>query len=383
MTAMTARLARLQPWGSWFVFGAMVVVASVMFVVVTHTLMSDTGLSDRQAIGLALVQGLALMLAPPLAPLAWACSMTAVVLASVWAGAGLWVDAMTNSYLIVLGAIAVSVPARHAVAYWAGTSAAGTLLAIVRRPDAWLSNLLEVMVLAAVVLVAGAALGGLAAARRRLRDEQAAVQRQRERTALLEERTRIARELHDVVAHHMSVIAIQAEAARYREPQSAPETFAAIRDSARTALGEMRRILGVLRSGDTGAAPQPTLTDVPRLIDSVRAAGTRVDLDTPGDVATVPAGIGLSAYRIVQEALSNAVRHAPGVPVRVRISLQDSDLHIDVRNCFPWEAGRGTGFGHGLAGMRERAELLGGTFTGGPTGDGHFRVAVTLPIRDV
>ncbi|WP_280267189.1 sensor histidine kinase [Nocardia wallacei] len=381
MTAWTASRDRLR---SWPVLVATVVFAAVMFAIVLHTLMSDTGVSDRQAIGLALVQALALVLAPWTPPVAWACSITAVVVASVWVDTGLWVDAMANSYLIVLGMIAVSIPARHAPAYWGGTLAAGALLVLVLRPAAWVSNLLEEVVLAALVLVAGAALRGLAIARGRLRDEQQAARRQRERTALLEERTQIARELHDVVAHHMSVIAIQAEAAQYREPGTAPETFESIRGSAVTALGEMRRILGVLRAEDTGSAPQPTLNDIDRLVDSVQGTGTRVDLTTIGDLAVVPAGVALSAYRIVQESLSNAVRHAPGSPVRVRVALEENMIRLEVGNPLSSGAGAGAGAGagggHGLIGMRERARALGGDLTAGPTGDGRFRVAATLPF---
>ncbi|MFI6869412.1 sensor histidine kinase [Nocardia sp. NPDC050406] len=360
---------------------ALMAFAVAVFAIVLHTLQSDTGLSERQAIGLALVQALALVVAPRLPAPAWACSAAAVVAASLWVGAGLWVDAMVNSYLIVLGVLALTGRARTAVLYWVGTLTVGVFLVLARRPPDWLWDLLEVAVLAALVLVAGTALRGLAAARRGLRDQQAAADRQRQRNTLLEERTRIARELHDVVAHHMSVIAIQAEAARYRELDTAPETFAAIHDSARTALGEMRRILDVLRSGDTGSAPQPTLNDLPGLVDSVRATGTRVDLATSGDLATVSASIGLSAYRIVQEALSNAVRHAPGAPVEVRIRLADRHIRIEVDNPLRAHPSAGIGAGHGLIGMRERTTAFGGTLTAAPV-DGHFRVRAVLPIQD-
>ncbi|WP_280356409.1 sensor histidine kinase [Nocardia otitidiscaviarum] len=359
---------------------ALLVLAALVFAVVLHTLQSDTGLTDRRAVGLALIQGLAVALAPRLPLPAWAASVIAVVVASLWVDAGLWVDAMINSHLLVLAVLALSVPARQAAAYWTGTVAAGALLAALLRPPRGLSELLEVSVLAALILVAGAALRALAAARRGLRDEREAVRRQAERTALLEERTRIARELHDVVAHHMSVIAIQAEAAQFRESAAAPQTFAAIRDSAVTALGEMRRILELLRSGDTGAAPQPTVTDLPRLVDSVRGTGTRVELDTDGDLTAVPAGVGLSAYRIVQEALSNAVRHAPGASVRVRVHCETDRMRIDVDNPLPAGSVGGRA-GQGLTGMRERVAAYGGTLMAAPA-DGRFRVRAELPIRE-
>ncbi|GAB4585729.1 sensor histidine kinase [Nocardia sp. IFM 10818] len=370
-----------RPW--WApVFAATLVLGVAVFGIVTHTLMSDTGLSDRRALGLALVQALALVLAVRLPVIAWAASAAAVSLASFWSGTGLWVDAMANSYLMVLGVIALTVPTRHAAAYWGATIAAGLGLAAALRPRAWLPDLLEFAVLAGLVLLAGAAVRGLAVARRGLRDQEQAMARQRERNAVLEERTRIARELHDVVAHHMSVIALQAEAAPLRDPESAPQTFAAIRESAVIGLADMRRILGVLRSADTGTAPAPTLADIGGMVELVRGTGTHIDLDVEGDLSAAPPGVGLSAYRIAQEALSNAVRHAPGAPVHARITLDDSQIRVDIDNPLTGPAltaGRG---GHGLTGMRERAAAFGGACTAGPTGDGRFVVSVTLPLRE-
>lgn len=353
------------------------VVAVLVFAIVLHTLQSDTGLSDRQAIGLALGQGVALVVAIRGPHVAWVLSMVAVVLASLWVDGGVWVDAMLNSYLIVLGVIALRVSARAAAGYWCATMAVGSTLALVLRPAGWVSSLVEVAALAGLVLLAGAALRGLVATRHTLRLQRDAAERERERAALLEERTRIARELHDVVAHHMSVIAIQAEAAQYREPDTVPATLAAIRSSAVTALGEMRRILDVLRTGETGVAPQPGLTDIEALVESVRATGIRIDLDLDR-VGNLPDSVGLTVYRLVQEALSNAVRHAPGAPVRIRITEEGNDISLTVDN--PHHAEALTTDGHGLTGMRERTTTLGGTFTAGPTADGHYRVTATLPI---
>ncbi|MFC9999371.1 sensor histidine kinase [Nocardia sp. NPDC127526] len=370
-----------RPW--WApVFAATLVLGVAVFGIVMHTLMSDTGLSDRRALGLALAQALALVLAVRLPVIAWACSTMAVSLASYWSGSGLWVDAMANSYLMVLGVIALTVPTRHAAAYWGATVAAGLGLAVALHPPSWLPDLLDFTVLTGLVLIAGAAVRGLAVARRGLRDQQRAMTRQRERNAVLEERTRIARELHDVVAHHMSVIALQAEAAPFRDPESAPQTFAAIRESAVTGLADMRRILGVLRSADTGTAPPPALADIGGMVELVRGTGTHIDLEIEGDLSAAPPGIGLSAYRIAQEALSNAVRHAPGAPVRARIVLDDSLIRIDVDNPLGGPAITAEPGGHGLTGMRERAAAFGGTCAAGPTGDGRFAVSVTLPLRE-
>ncbi|MEV0707785.1 sensor histidine kinase [Nocardia aurea] len=358
--------------------GAALVAATVtaavgVFAIVLHTLDSDTALSDRQALGAALVQALSVVLALRVPPAGWAASTAAVVWSSVWVGESLWVDAMFNSYLIVLGVVSLRVGVRGAVGCWAATVAVGAALTVGMRPPDGISGVLELGVLAGLVMVAGAAVHGLTAARRSLRHERA-------HSALLAERAKIARELHDVVAHHMSVIAIQAEAARFRDPATTPQTLVAIRESAVIALGEMRRILGVLRSEDTGVLPQPTLAQVDRLADAVRATGTSVDMEVGGRCAWLTSGVELSAYRIVQEAMSNAVRHAPGAPIRVRVAVSDDEVRIEVDN--DGVPVIDSGAGQGLIGMRERVSLHGGTMTVGPTPSGRFRVAATLPITD-
>ncbi|MBF6416175.1 sensor histidine kinase [Nocardia cyriacigeorgica] len=377
MLRLPDRLGRLP------LIAATVALAIAVFAIVLHTLTSDTDLTDRQAVALALAQGVALVLALRMPRPAWTISIIAVALASIRVDSGLWVDAMFNSYLVVLGVIALRVGPRSAALMWAGTLLAGVVIVLIVRPADSVAGLVEAAALGGLVLVAGSALRGLAAARDHLHREREQAEHERERNAVLEERARIARELHDVVAHHMSVIAIQAEAAPYRDPDLTPQTAAtltAIRAGATTALGETRRILGVLRSGDTGVAPQPSLVDVDRLVESLQATGVSVTTETTGDLSALPAGLGLSAYRIVQEALSNAVRHAPGCPIRVRIDRTDGQITIRVRN----ELTDGTeiGSGHGLLGMRERVTMLGGTLEAGPVGDREYVVAVTLPVED-
>ena len=214
--------------------------------------------------------------------------------------------------------------------------------------------------------------------------------------ALLEERQRIARELHDVVAHHMSVIAIQAEAAPYKTAAPPPElveSFGEIRASALAGLAELRRVLGVLRADGRDTAPQPGLADLDALLDSARSGGVSVTVTRGGKSVTLPEGVDLSAYRIVQEALSNAMRHAPGSHVQVDMAYRGDGLVLDVRNdagsrAAPALVGSGdraarglaAGGGHGLVGMRERATMLGGSLEAGPTGDGGFQVTAILPV---
>jgi signal transduction histidine kinase len=207
--------------------------------------------------------------------------------------------------------------------------------------------------------------------------------------ALLEERQRIARELHDVVAHHMSVIAIQAEAGPYKvadPPKELVESFGDIRASALSGLKELRRVLGVLRSEAPDTAPQPGLADLDELLESARSAGVTVTAGVSGSPRQIPDGVDLSAYRIVQEALSNAMRHAPGAAVQVTLYYGDAALVVTVRNdhCPPGTGEPGevlseTG-GHGIIGMRERATMLGGHLQAGPTEKGEFLVTAALPL---
>jgi signal transduction histidine kinase len=201
--------------------------------------------------------------------------------------------------------------------------------------------------------------------------------------ALLEERQRIARELHDIVAHHMSVIAIQAEAGPRKVASPPPElveSFADIRASALTGLNELRRLLGVLRSGGADTAPQPGLDELDGLLESARSGGVQVTSAVSGTSRPLPPGLDLSAYRILQEALSNAMRHAPGAPVRVELFYAPRSLVIKVRNDLtPGGLPGENGAGHGIIGMRERAVMLGGHLEAGPTEEGGFVVSAVLP----
>jgi signal transduction histidine kinase len=210
---------------------------------------------------------------------------------------------------------------------------------------------------------------------------------ERSRRAVLEERTRIARELHDVVAHHMSLIAVQAETAPYRLsdlPESARAEFSSLSGVAREALAEMRRLLGVLRYDQpAGLAPQPQLSDLPALVDAARRAGVSVELAVPGAMSDVPSSVAVCAYRIVQESLSNAGQHAPGAAVSVSVGHQAGVVLLRVANGPGAPAGPSRnepGSGHGLTGMRERVALLGGSLSAGPSAGGGFVVSAVLPF---
>ncbi len=206
------------------------------------------------------------------------------------------------------------------------------------------------------------------------------------REAVAAERARVARELHDVVAHSVSIIAVQAGAAEAlvgRDPDRAREHIASVRRTAGEALIEMRRLLGVLREDEAVYAPQPTLGDLERLIGEVRATGVPVELAREGDDAEpLPAGIDLAAYRIVQEALTNVRRHAGAAPTRVVVRRAPGVVDVEVVNATPDGPGEGPGGGHGLVGMRERVRLYGGSLDAGPREDGGFGVRARLPVGD-
>jgi signal transduction histidine kinase len=203
--------------------------------------------------------------------------------------------------------------------------------------------------------------------------------------AVTEERTRIARELHDVVAHSISVIAVQTQAVRRRLDPSLEREIAdlrAVETTARQAMAEMRRLFGVLRADTDRLAlePQPGLDQLDRLVADARTAGTPVDVVIEGEWIPLPPGLDLAAYRIVQEALTNARRHAPGSQVRVRLAFAGGGLDVTVDSDGRARS-RSDGGGFGLVGMRERVALYGGELQAGPTAAG-FRVHADLPFRE-
>lgn len=223
-----------------------------------------------------------------------------------------------------------------------------------------------------------------------LEERAAGLERQREdeaRRAVAVERGRIARELHDVVAHHVSVMVVQAGAARrvlVAHPDQATEALASVEAVGRQALDELRRVLGVLRSvpaadGTDDRAPQPGLDAVALLAEQVREAGLPVDVQVEGDVRPLPVGVDLSAYRIVQEALTNALKHAG--PARASVTLRYGADGVELEVV---DDGRGAaspaGNGHGLLGMRERVELFGGELKVGPRPGGGYAVRARLPV---
>ncbi|MEW2572198.1 histidine kinase [Streptomyces sp. NPDC047070] len=205
-----------------------------------------------------------------------------------------------------------------------------------------------------------------------------------ERTEQLLERTRIARELHDSIGHALTVAVVQAGAARAAgDPEFTDRALLAIEDTGRAALEDLERVLGVLRESRGPASGRPTLVEADRLLESARGSGAKIDAELTGALETVPGPVSREGYRILQECLTNVLRHAGSVPVRVRVAVEERTLSLEVRNPLTAEipGGPGSGVrGSGLRGIRERAALLGGRARTGPD-DGDWQVHVELPLR--
>ncbi len=273
-----------------------------------------------------------------------------------------------------------------------GASVAAFVVALAAQPAGVVtpSDVVSTLLATAVAWLAGDNLR-----QRRLRwtameERTRLLEREREdraRAAVAAERLRIARELHDIVAHSMSVVAVQAGVGRHvidTDVAAAGQALAVIETTSREALVDLRRMLGVLRRGDEVAAtrPMPGLTDIPGLVAETRAAGLGVTLESSGTVADVPAGVNLAAYRVVQESLTNVIKHG-GAVAHVRISCGENGIEVEVtdggrpeEHLGPPQSG---GSGHGLLGMRERVELYGGQFEAGPRPGGGYRVRARLP----
>ncbi|MEU9052426.1 histidine kinase [Streptomyces sp. NPDC048384] len=200
-----------------------------------------------------------------------------------------------------------------------------------------------------------------------------------ERTEQLLERTRIARELHDSIGHALTVAVVQAGAARAaRDPAFTDRALDAIEETGRAALEDLERVLGILRESERPVSSRPTLTDADRLLESARASGAKVDIELTGPLDTVPGPVSREGYRILQESLTNVLRHAGAVPVGARIAVADGTLILEVRNPLTADI-PGPGRGSGLRGIRERAALLGGRARTGPD-EGDWQVHVELPL---
>jgi len=264
---------------------------------------------------------------------------------------------------------------------------AGAAVVVYHHPGHGTGEFLFVPVQFAIAWLVGFALRERAEETEAARARAAQAEREREtatRLAVAEERARIARELHDVVAHAVSVMVLQVGAVRHGLPDSEAEGRDALRNveqAGRTALAEMRRLLGAMRNADEEPelVPHPGLHDLEALADDVRAAGLAVHLQVYGDPAPLSPGLDLSAYRIVQEGLTNALKHARASRADVAVRYDAQELAVEVRDDGDGRAAAADGLGHGLVGVRERVKLYGGDMSAGPTDTG-FVLKARLPL---
>lgn len=389
------RWLRAHPRGADAILAAAVLVLGVIaHVAAPHTTDADNN-ADPSVLGVLLVIGSAL-------PLAWRRVRPLPVLAAVTLAQGgieLLNAGSTGWMAIVIAAYSLGAHQQGLRLAWVGggfvAAVGGFVVLGAARGDAPWAAVASTLLMLPAAIVFG---DGMRNRRKRLADlAERAERAEREREllaqqSLQEERTRIARELHDVVAHSVSVMVIQAGAARrqlQRNPDAANRALETIEATGREAMTEMRRILGVLRQEHHGAelAPSPSLD---HLADLVRTdPDLPVVLVTEGDLDGIPGGIEVSVYRLVQEALTNVRRHAGRVDhVRVRLTRREQDLEVEVtddgRGASTLHAGDGsTGDGHGIVGMRERVTSAGGVLQAGPRPGGGWRVLATIPLERV
>ncbi|MFE0177367.1 sensor histidine kinase [Streptomyces sp. NPDC059002] len=346
------------------------------------------------------------------ASLMWRRAFPPVALVTVAAGLlSFGADTSLSIAVMISGLIGCYVLGRHRVLHPALLVAGGTLGALAtnlwhilswarddRLPDVpalgnagSLGLFAEAFGLSAVILGA-VSMGDAVRAREETRHERALAQAQliamERRHAAAAERAAIARELHDIVSHSVSMIAVQAESATYTTPGLTPQArdgFQQIAGTARDSMAELRRLLGVLRTPQCTAqetaatAPQPTLDRLGELLEQHRAVGGSAELRVTGDRVPLAAAWELSAYRIVQESLTNTRKHAPGAHAVVELGYRKDRLTLRVANDGPGPPDGGSSRGHGLTGMRERAALVGGSLTAGAGRTGGFTVEAELP----
>ncbi|MFC7305742.1 sensor histidine kinase [Streptomyces monticola] len=379
---------RARPYVRWLPHAAVLFAAFVVFLIGMGS-HHGYGASETAFLGLVAAAPVVLTLFRPVAAFWTSMALTCVtgtVLASWGEVVYPWSVPGFAAHLVVMVQVALRSRPRVAAEMYVLTLALGLAATVLTGVDG--GPTLAMGVLSAFSLAAAVAVRAASSAKREVVAKEEVTLVERSKRTLLEERTTIARELHDVVAHHMSVVAIQAEAAPYRVENPPPElaqAFATIRENAVAALTELRRVLGVVRAEDYEApdAPQPTLADLDALLANVRDAGLVVGRTVTGAVRELPQGVELSAYRIIQEALSNTLRHAPGATAEVEVAYVLGGLGLRIVNGTPDRLAKDSpGAGHGLTGMRERVAMLGGEMTAEPTDSGGYEVAVFLPVQN-
>ncbi|WP_443059961.1 histidine kinase [Streptomyces sp. NBC_00467] len=377
---------RIRDRAGWFPHA--VIVGAALFVLMVGYLVADSNGSQAYFVISGFVPAVAVLLTlvRPVAAFWLSLLSTPVVTVVGSYGDGWpWGPSSFIAHLVVMTVVAARTRPRTAGWMWAVTAGYALFAEIFLGTSAGTDSP-QMLFFSALALLVVTVLHVRREAREEVAVQQSVTAVERDKRTLLEERTTIARELHDVVAHHMSVVAIQAEAAPYRVENPPPElekAFATIRENAVAALTELRRILGVVRAEDYEApdAPQPVLADLDNLLRNVREAGLEADKTITGAVRPLPQGVELSAYRIIQEALSNALRHAPGASAKVEVSYVLGGIGLRIVNTAPQGLVKPSpGAGHGITGMRERVTMLSGEMTAEPTEDGGYEVTAFIPV---
>ena len=372
----------LQPlaWAKHYAFEAVAFVGVVLTQVEIWTTVED---NQTRLAAIAFVASGALLFrrrAPFVAPLVVAAG--AVVLTLVDPSAAYSLDTMVVPIMLSAWAAGWLDDRRRAAIALVAILAAGWTV-FLRAPGVrWTELVWLTFTLTGVFLISTAA--ARHSERARLAEERARRSEEEARRAVEDERNRITRELHDVLAHSVSVMTVQASAVRRLltpDQQREREALMTVEETGRQALSEMRRLLGIMRTeGDVAAlAPQPGLGTLPALVEQVRQSGLPVELTVEGEPVKLAAGVDLSAYRIVQEALTNALKHAGPAHAWVAVRYVGDDVEIEVANDGRSQ-GDNDGAGHGLVGMRERAALCGGELHSGPRPGGGFKISARLPV---
>jgi signal transduction histidine kinase len=388
LTWLGARLRRLDPW----VLDGVLATAFLAIALVGHFAASgDAGVDyrDPNALSVALTIGAAAPYyfrrhAPLLVLVASELCVVVLTVAEYQTGA-------TPTLLLVgVYTVAVWCPRRDRVIGLAALAVGLAIVAIVGIPGSSGPDTAFTFVTFAAAYLFGSTVRNRRLYSEQLEERAAALERDRDQEAqraVAEERLRIAQELHDVVAHSMGVIAVQAGVGAHvidSDPDEAKRSLEAISHTSRSTLAEIRRMLGVLRD-DTGAdyAPAPGLADLDKLVRDVGGAGVDVEVRNEGDRTELPPGVDFTAYRIVQEALTNVLKHAGPAHATVVVGYEPGALRLEILDDGRGVNGRAVPGGHGLMGMRERVGVYGGSFDAGPRTGGGFRVAVRLPYGEL
>ena len=305
------------------------------------------------------------------------------------AGLFLWLapPLITSLVAVFIGCYSMSLYSQHRAVSLAIPLTQAVVLAAVGIPLGWYTPAIPAwlaeLTAGVGVWLAGDAVRGLEERSRRLERERELVTQ----VAVAGEQARIARELHDIVAHSVSIMVVQAGAARRLiagSPERAAEALQTVEESGREALTELRQLLGVLgeQSQEASLAPQPGLGQLDVLLDRLRQTGFAVELSREGTPQPLQAGVELAAYRVIQEALTNALKHAGGAPTRVLVRFVDGRLELEIRNVRGQAATDAGGTGRGLVGMRQRVAVYGGVLEAGPQPEGGFAVRAWLPLAE-